>query len=95
MEPEKRKYPRQPVSKETNFTMSVLDFGEVKRINGSALMLNKSKDGACIKTAIALEPGHVLKILSDSKMQLAVVKWAKTENQYCIAGLKSAFAPLV
>lgn len=95
MEPEKRKYQRQPVSEETSFTMSVLDFGEVKRINGSALMLNKSKDGACIKTTVVLEPGHVLRILSGSKMQLAVVKWTKTENHYCIAGLKSAFAPLV
>lgn len=92
---EQRKYPRQPASEEVNFTTSILDFKEIKSINGSALTLNKSKGGACIKTTIALEPGHVLKILSGSKMQLAVVKWIKTENQYYIAGLKSAFAPFV
>ena len=95
MKPEKRKYPRQPVSEKTSFTTSVLDFGEVKHINGSALMLNKSKDGACIKTTVVLEPGHVLRILSDSKMQSAVVKWTKTESHHCIAGLKNAFALLV
>ncbi|MBI5410010.1 MAG: hypothetical protein HZA14_11640 [Nitrospirae bacterium] len=86
---EKRKYQRQSASKEISFTTSLLDFGEMRRVNGSALTLNKSKGGACIKTTIALEPGHVLRILSDSRMRVAVVKWTKIEDYYYIAGLKN------
>ncbi len=83
-----REASRYPVTKNIRFTVSVLDFREIKRVDAVATTLNISKSGACIKTAFLLEPGYVLAISHDSDMHVAIVKWVKQADASCVAGIK-------
>ncbi len=66
----------------------MVDFREIVNITGTAEVMNKSDFGICLRTAVPLEPGHILRLLQSPASQVSMVKWtSKTGSDLTVAGL--------
>jgi hypothetical protein len=82
-----RKQLRHPSSEVILFSIPVPDIQGIKHINTSGIALNVSSGGACIRTAFALQPGHVLSIVGTPGMKRAMVQWVQQDQSYYVAGI--------
>jgi len=82
-----RKHRRHPSSEVVLFSVPVLDIPGTKNINTSGLALNVSGGGACIRTSLALEPGHVLSIVGMRGVKTAMVRWVRQDKSFYVAGI--------
>lgn len=89
---ERRKDERVPYSAPIKFTVLSMSLQDLQhqRIQAEGEIINVSRSGIGIMTAIPLEPGHVL-MWDDAhrkgKLQIALVKWAQEQKSSYRAGL--------
>lgn len=81
---ERRRHPREPVSENIKFSLTVHEFLEAKRIEAEGNIVNKSESGLCLKTHFPLESGHVLIINNN---EIGVVRWSRKVNSHYLAGI--------
>jgi len=83
-----RKYERRPFIKPLRYSVVVLDFKELQRINNISVTVDISKEGIGILTDYPLEEGHILTFKNDLKIndkpiKTAIVKWTgMVDNRY-------------
>lgn len=79
----KRKYPRSAYDIPLSFSLSVLEFTDLKHIEASGNAVDKSEKGLGFFTGFPLEPGHVIRIKNGNTFTTALVKWAgKVGGEY-------------
>lgn len=83
MKIEHRLHPRHAVSEQVGFIVPMLDFREIRHVNGQAEVINRGPGGVCIRTRTPLEAGHVLRIGN----YIGMVKWVREDDAHFIAGL--------
>lgn len=75
---DRRRYPRRDSSIPVTYSVSIIEFRELKKVRGSGMATDISDKGLGLITDYPLEPGHVL-ILSNSDSALfpkiAIVRW--------------------
>lgn len=72
----KRKYPRRAYDMLLSFSLSVLEFTDLKHIEASGKSVDISEAGLGFLTDFPLEPGHVIRIKNDNaSFMTASVKW--------------------
>ncbi len=75
-ESERRKQKRIGYDMPFEYSLSILEFKELRRVSASARGIDFSEEGMGFFTDILLEPGHVLRIRnSDGSSQTAMVRW--------------------
>jgi len=80
---ERRKYPRRTYDMPLSFSLSVLEFTDLKHIEASGKAVNNSEKGLGFFTGFPLEPGHVIRIQNGNTFTTALVKWIdKIEGEY-------------
>ncbi len=86
---EKRKFPRIGCDMPMTFTMSVMDFANIKSVAASATLSDISQEGYGFFTDFKLEPGTVIRIKRDDDTYvLAKVKWVgEIEGKYRVGVL--------
>ncbi len=87
---EKRKDERLPHNLPFLFTVLSSEGPRYSRVKAEGEIVDASRSGVGIKTAVPLEPGHVL--TWDDKHQkgmlhIALVKWAREQDDHFRAGL--------
>jgi len=85
---ERRRYPRKGSEIPVEYSLSVLEFRELKKVRGRGIATDISDKGMGLITDYPLEPGHVL-VLSNSDRNLfpkiAIVRWvSKLSDSYRI-----------
>lgn len=84
MKLEHRLHPRCDASEQVSFMVPMLEFQEIKYVNGDGVIVNRSRGGICIKTGTHLETGHVLRIDN----YIGLVKWVRNiDNDGYTAGI--------
>lgn len=73
---EKRQFERRPFVGTIGYSVSVLEFRELKRLNLRAETVDISEAGLGIITDYPLEPGHVLRFSSGIDQKAGIVSWA-------------------
>jgi hypothetical protein len=88
-EKEQRKYPRIGYDMPLSFSLSVLEFADLKRIEAFGYLMDKSEEGMGLLTEVRLEPGHIIKIRSeDGSFIPAQVMWVgEIEGKYRVGVL--------
>jgi hypothetical protein len=78
---DKRKYKRMACEGPLSFSLSVVDFKSLKKINSRGTCLDISDYGIGFLTDYPLEPGHILKIqLELPSVDAGMVKWSDKVN---------------
>ena len=77
-----RRFERRPYNETIDFSVSVFEFKELKRLNLNGTGIDINDAGIGIQVDYPLEPGHVLRF--NGKVQKAgIVKWSmKSGNIY-------------
>jgi len=88
-EREQRKYPRVGYDMPLSFSVSVLEFADLKRVEAFGHLVDRSEAGMGLLTEMRLEPGHVIRIKSeDGSFMPAQVMWVgEIEGRYRIGVL--------
>lgn len=82
---EKRQFERKFFREEVHFTVSVLDFMELKKLELKGIGIDISNTGLGMRTDYPLEPGHVLRFSNGIAKKSGLVRWSeKTEDRYRI-----------
>lgn len=88
---EKRASERIPYDQLVDFSVSVLQFEELKSLSFKAEGIDISRTGLAVRMDYPLEPGHVLKFNDEIGHKAGVVKWGrKTDNSAYRFGIKFA-----
>ena len=72
---EQRQFERKSYTETFYFAVSVLDIIDTKVLNLVARGIDISESGIGIKTDYPLEPGHVMRLNSNLKHKVGVVRW--------------------
>jgi len=75
---DKRRYPRKNLEMPVTYSVSVLEFREMKKIHRTAMTIDVSEKGLGLITDYPLEKGHVLIVSNgDSPYfpKIAIVRW--------------------
>lgn len=81
---ERRRYKREPCNMPLEFSLSVLDVYEVKKVVAKGVAIDISEGGVGLITEFPLEPGHVLRFAQaeDPRIHPAgIVKWTASQGQ--------------
>ncbi len=70
------------------FSVSVLELHELKRLDLSGTIINKSDLGLCLQTDYPLEPGHVLMFNHGSGYDAGIVVWRRPDLEQFKIGVK-------
>ena len=71
-----------------SFSLSILDFSNLKRVEGDGAIIDRSDDGIGFLTDTPLEPGNIIKIEENDSFITAEVKWVgKIEGKYRVGVL--------
>lgn len=85
---DRRRHNRKNLSIPIDYTFSILEFHEAKKIHGNGITTDMSDNGLGLVTDLLLEPGHVLIINNMLKtlfQKVAVVRWAmQSDNSFRI-----------
>jgi len=86
---EKRKHPRIGCDMPMTFTVSVLDFANIKSVAANAMIADVSEEGYGFFTDFRLEPGTMIRIRKDDDSYIyAMVKWVgEIEGKYRVGVL--------
>ncbi|MDP2277089.1 MAG: PilZ domain-containing protein [Nitrospirota bacterium] len=74
---EQRQFERKPFDETFYCAVSVLDFIDTKILNLVARGIDITDGGIGIKTDYPLEPGHVMRLNSNLKHKVGVVRWSR------------------
>jgi|YNPNPStandDraft_1061719.scaffolds.fasta_scaffold111918_2 hypothetical protein len=83
-----RNFERKEEHKEIEYTVTVLDLKELKKITKKAKLIDSSEGGLGILTDYPLEPGHVLTLGNGFSKQIGIVRWSDREDSYYRVGIK-------
>lgn len=73
---ERRKYKRIGYDMPFEYSLSILEFKELRKVTASARVIDVSEEGMGFFTDFLLEPGHVLRFKNgDGSFQTAMVRW--------------------
>jgi hypothetical protein len=72
----KRRSARKPWVQEIRYSVSVLEFKELKRLNLSGDVVDISEEGLGIQTHYPIEPGHVLTFSNGIDHEAGIVRWS-------------------
>ena len=61
---------------EIRYSVSVLEFKELKRLNLSGNIVDISEEGLGIQTYYPVEPGHVLTFSNGIDQKAGIVRWS-------------------
>ncbi|GAB4419726.1 MAG: hypothetical protein OHK0032_15610 [Thermodesulfovibrionales bacterium] len=73
---DKRQFKRTSFTETIGYSVSVLEFRELKRLNLKAEAVDISEGGLGIITDYPLEPGHVLRFTGEIEQKAGIVSWA-------------------
>ncbi len=85
---EKRKFERKAEQREIEYTVTVLDLRELKKLTKKARLYDLSQGGIGLITDFPLEPGHVLTFNNGLSEKIGIVKWSNKEDLYYRVGIK-------
>lgn len=74
---EKRRSPRETYAGEINYSLSVLEFEILKRLELTGLGFDISLSGVGMITDYPVENGHVLKFNSGIEQKVGIVRWSR------------------
>lgn len=77
---EKREFERRAVMQSIQYSVTVLDFRDLRRVSLNGEVVDISDSGMGIKTDFPLEPGHVLRFNSGIGHKAGIVKWSMVVN---------------
>ncbi len=79
---EKRKSERRPLEDTIEYSLSVLDYKDLRRISANGIAVDISDGGLGFHTGYRLEPGHILmlRLQGENTPYAAVVRWARKEG---------------
>lgn len=73
---ERRKHGRTGYDMPVRYTLSVLEFGDLRKLDLEGMGVDISEEGMGFFTDYRLQPGHVLRIMyGDGSHRPAVVRW--------------------
>ncbi|MFN3395391.1 MAG: PilZ domain-containing protein [Thermodesulfovibrionales bacterium] len=84
---EKRKSERKEDRREIEYTVTVLDLKELKKLTKKAELIDLSDSGLGIITDYPLEPGHVLTFINGFSNKIGIVRWSDREDNYYRVGV--------
>lgn len=73
---ERRDIERRPFVRSVQYSVTVLDFRDIKKVNLEGEVVDISEVGVGIKTDYPLEPGHVLTFNESVGYQTGIVEWS-------------------
>lgn len=88
---DRRKYPRKACDLFLKFSLTILEFFELKRISAKGTCVDISKGGIGLTTQFQLEPGHVLLFTTNEELlshKIGIVKWVRGEGHNTQAGIQ-------
>ena len=77
---EKRQFKRRSFTQNIQYSVTVLDFKDLKRLSLRGDIIDISDAGMGIKTGYPLEPGHVLTFDNGIGHKAGIVKWSAMVN---------------
>jgi hypothetical protein len=88
-EREQRKYPRVGYDMPLSFSVSVLEFADLKRVEALGRLVDESEEGMGLLTDTRLEPGRIIKVKrKDGRFLPAQVMWVgEIDGRYRIGVL--------
>lgn len=86
---EKRKLARVPTSMEFGYSVTILDYKNLRKVESRGVAVDRSKAGMGFVTEYPLEPGHVVRINSpEISSQPFMVKWVRSiSGNYRVGGI--------
>jgi len=85
---EKRKHTRIGYDMPLSFSLSILEFSNLKRIEGHGAAVDRNEEGVGFVTDTPLEPGNIIRIAENGSFVTAEVKWVgKIEGKYRVGVL--------
>ena len=86
---EKRKHTRIGYDMPLSFSLSILEFTNLKHVEAYGTVVDKSSEGIGFVTDIQLEPGHIIRIKNeDDSLVTAEVRWVgEIEGKYRVGVL--------
>ena len=86
---ERRRHTRIGNDMPLSFSLSILEFTNLKRVEAYGTMVDKSNAGIGFVTDIQLEPGHIIRIRNEENSSVtAEVKWiGAIEGKYRVGVL--------
>lgn len=85
---EKREFERRSFTQDIQYSVTVLDFKDLKRLSLRGDIIDMSDAGMGIKTDYPLEPGHVLTFDSDIGHKAGIVEWSTLIDNGYRVGVK-------
>lgn len=85
---EKRGFERRAEQREIEYTVTVLDLKELKKIKKKAELVDTSESGVGIITDYPLEPGHVLTFSDGFSSKIGIVRWSQRWDNSFRVGVK-------
>lgn len=85
---DKRDFERKEERREVEYTVTVLDLRELKKLTRRAELIDSSEGGLGIITDYPLEPGHVLTFGNGFEKKIGIVKWSDKKDNHYRVGVK-------
>ncbi|MFN3478754.1 MAG: PilZ domain-containing protein [Thermodesulfovibrionales bacterium] len=85
---ERRVFSRKEEQSEIEYTVTVLDLKELKKLTKKALIVDLSEGGVGIITDYPLEPGHILTFVNGFSNKIGIVRWSDREDSHYRVGVK-------
>lgn len=85
---DKRNFERKEDRREIEYTVTVLDLKELKKLTRKAELIDSSEGGLGIITDYPLEPGHILTLGDGFQRKIGIVRWSDKEDNYYRVGIK-------
>ncbi|MEW6108608.1 MAG: PilZ domain-containing protein [Nitrospirota bacterium] len=86
---ERRKHERRGYEMPLEYSLSVVEFKKLQKVNSSGTAVDISDEGIGFLTSFPLEPGHILRIKKEAdSFQTAMVRWVgKFEEKFRVGVL--------
>ncbi len=85
---ERRNSERREDQREIEYTVTVLDLKELRKLTKKAELVDTSEAGIGIVTDYPLEPGHVLTLGDGFSKKIGIVRWSEREDNLYRVGIK-------
>ena len=79
---------RKPFNGSVQFSVSVLEYRELKRIELSGTGRDISERGICFNTTYPVESGHVLWFNNGVGQKTGVVRWSRPSDEGYVVGVE-------
>lgn len=85
---ERRNSERRGEQREIEYTVTVLDLKELKKLTKKAELIDTTEAGIGIVTDYPLEPGHVLTLGNGFSEKIGIVRWSERRDNLYRVGIK-------